>query len=242
MSGGTRGLKLRFLEVPTTADMFSPVTLRCDYDLEGGNLYSVKWYKDGSEFFRFMPDYTPQSMAVRSSGIFVDLEKSGMNEVTLMDLRFNNSGNYKCEVSTEAPNFETVAESSNMTIMAYPSEDPMIEGVLSTYQADSWVWEYRAGADETDAQGLHSKTVGLQFQILNSHFVSNQGLAPQLEIRCTSKVGDNVRHKSMFPTIARTLTTNKFHQERLSNTAELLASSMSTVFTFIITLRMVYIS
>ena len=37
--------------------------------------------------------------------------------VTIGNLQFNNSGNYKCEVSTEAPNFETVADSSNMTVM-----------------------------------------------------------------------------------------------------------------------------
>ncbi|PSN53129.1 hypothetical protein C0J52_06270 [Blattella germanica] len=79
-----RGLKLLLLEVPATADMFTPVTLRCEYDLQGGNLYS----------------------------------NSDMNKVTLTNLRFNNSGNYKCEVSTEAPNFETVADSCNMTVMA----------------------------------------------------------------------------------------------------------------------------
>ena len=37
--------------------------------------------------------------------------------VTLNKLRFNNSGNYKCEVSAEGPNFDTVAENSNMTVM-----------------------------------------------------------------------------------------------------------------------------
>ncbi|KAJ9591675.1 hypothetical protein L9F63_001762, partial [Diploptera punctata] len=62
-----------------------------------------------------------------------------MNIVTLNKLRFNNSGNYKCEVSTEAPNFETIADSSYMTVMAYPSEDPMIEGVLSTYSLGDYI-------------------------------------------------------------------------------------------------------
>jgi len=43
--------------------------------------------------------------------------KSDMNRVTLTDLRFNTSGNYKCEVSTEGPNFQTVAQNSSMTVM-----------------------------------------------------------------------------------------------------------------------------
>ena len=62
-----------YLHVPSTADVFSPVTLRCEYDLEGRNLYSVKWYKDGLEFFRYMPDYVPESRAVKTSGIVVDV-------------------------------------------------------------------------------------------------------------------------------------------------------------------------
>jgi hypothetical protein len=45
------------------------------------------------------------------------LENSDMNRVTLVNLQFNTSGNYKCEVSTEAPVFVTVAENSNMTVM-----------------------------------------------------------------------------------------------------------------------------
>ena len=32
-----------------------PGLLRCSYDLEGSELYSVKWYKNGQEFYRFMP-------------------------------------------------------------------------------------------------------------------------------------------------------------------------------------------
>ncbi|PSN53155.1 hypothetical protein C0J52_06269, partial [Blattella germanica] len=86
-------------------------------------------------------------------------------------------------------------------------------------QADSWVWEYRPGADDTDSQGLHTKTIGLQFQILNSHLDTNAGSTTKMEIRCTSTVGDKVRHKSVFPSIARALTTHKLHQERLSNAA-----------------------
>ena len=30
--------------------------MTCDFDLEGQALYSVKWYKNGQEFFRYMRD------------------------------------------------------------------------------------------------------------------------------------------------------------------------------------------
>jgi hypothetical protein len=45
------------------------------------------------------------------------MQNSDMNRVTLINLQFNTSGNYKCEVSTEAPNFATVAQNSSMTVM-----------------------------------------------------------------------------------------------------------------------------
>jgi hypothetical protein len=47
----------------------------------------------------------------------LQLQKSDYRSVTLVNLQFNTSGTYRCEVSTEAPNFETVAQNSNMTVM-----------------------------------------------------------------------------------------------------------------------------
>ena len=29
--------------------------IHCEYDLEGAELYSLKWYKNSAEFFRIMP-------------------------------------------------------------------------------------------------------------------------------------------------------------------------------------------
>ncbi|XP_033607840.1 uncharacterized protein LOC111865754 isoform X2 [Cryptotermes secundus] len=266
---GARGLKLVSLKVPPAADIFQPVTLICEYDLESRKLYSIKWYKDECEFFRYMPDYEPQSQAFPTPGITLDLRQSDMNKVTMISLQFNTSGNYKCEVSTEAPNFETVAQSSNMTVMAFPAEDPMIEGVLTAYsvgdyvtanctsgksnppavlawqingvKVDTWVWEYRDGADETDSQGLHTKTVGLHFQIQNEHFTSNRGsLIPRMEIRCSATVGGRTRHKAVFPSLARALTSNKLAQEGFRNSAGLLVmSSLNIVFVLIASFRMV---
>jgi hypothetical protein len=85
---------------------------------------------------------------------------------------------------------------------------------------DTWVWEYREGADETDSQGLHTKTVGLHFQIQNAHFSSNKGgHIPRMEIRCTATVGGRSRHKAVFPSLARALTSNKLAQEGFRNSA-----------------------
>jgi hypothetical protein len=88
-------------------------------------------------------------------------------------------------------------------------------------QVDTWVWEYREGADETDSQGLHTKTVGLHFQIQNGHFTTNNGggAIPRMEISCISTVGERTRHKTVFSSLARALTSNKLAQERFRNSA-----------------------
>ncbi len=40
------------VEVPRFEIVGERTRLRCNYDLEGESLYSVKWYKNGSEFYR----------------------------------------------------------------------------------------------------------------------------------------------------------------------------------------------
>lgn len=47
--------------------------LRCLYELGGERLYSVKWYKDTKEFYRYHPQLNPQFMAFHAPGINVDV-------------------------------------------------------------------------------------------------------------------------------------------------------------------------
>jgi len=51
----------------------SSTKLECTYDLEGENLYSVKWYKDGDEFFRYLPKSTPEIQVFEQQGIYIDV-------------------------------------------------------------------------------------------------------------------------------------------------------------------------
>ena len=43
------------VEVPDHTPVSSVATLHCNYHLGKDKLYSVKWYKDSSEFYRFVP-------------------------------------------------------------------------------------------------------------------------------------------------------------------------------------------
>lgn len=49
------------------------VTLGCDYDLEGAPLYSVKWYKDGDEFYRYVPKEEPPTRVFPLPELHVDV-------------------------------------------------------------------------------------------------------------------------------------------------------------------------
>lgn len=47
------------------------VQLKCNYDLDGDSLYSIKWYKDRREFYRFHPDEKPSATTFPVNGVNV---------------------------------------------------------------------------------------------------------------------------------------------------------------------------
>ena len=53
------GLRVTRLSVPEAVERGSSLLLACDFDLEGETLYSVRWYKNHEEFYRFLPSDVP---------------------------------------------------------------------------------------------------------------------------------------------------------------------------------------
>lgn len=49
--------------------------LTCDYDLEGADLYSIKWYHNEEEFYRFVPKEDPPQAAFIVHDIQIDVSK-----------------------------------------------------------------------------------------------------------------------------------------------------------------------
>ena len=64
---------MKGLTVPGQLILGSGASLGCDYNLEGSKLYSVKWYKDGQEFFRFMPSMDNKIEVFSVRGVNVDV-------------------------------------------------------------------------------------------------------------------------------------------------------------------------
>ena len=67
------GIKLTEKLIPSHAIKGEDVVLECLYDLQGDSLYSVKWYRNGQEFYRHIPTDKPSTVVFRKPGLIVDV-------------------------------------------------------------------------------------------------------------------------------------------------------------------------
>ena len=86
--------------------------LECKFDMEDDSLYSVKWYRNEQEFYRFVPNDRPKLQIFPQDGIRVEADelhqmkcdinlflfqrsKSSKHTVVLFDLQLEASGTYR---------------------------------------------------------------------------------------------------------------------------------------------------
>ncbi|XP_076366993.1 uncharacterized protein LOC143255358 isoform X2 [Tachypleus tridentatus] len=129
------GLRLVDLDVPSVVEHGEPVWLNCSFDLENDDLYSVKWYKDSVEFYRYLPKEEPKAHKYELPGVYVDLERSGESHVSLVQTDLDSEGTYRCEVSAEAPSFQTERAERELRIYELPKEDPVMRGIRDSYSS-----------------------------------------------------------------------------------------------------------
>lgn len=62
---------MRMLElvVPQHVVRGQNIKLECNFNLDGETLYSVKWYKDGNEFYRYVPQNMPPVLVFQLPGV-----------------------------------------------------------------------------------------------------------------------------------------------------------------------------
>ncbi|XP_063228946.1 uncharacterized protein LOC134534412 [Bacillus rossius redtenbacheri] len=123
---GAVALKDVRVDVPEAVAPGDTVALRCDYDLEGESLYTVKWYKGRQEFFRFVPKELPHTRVFPLPGVNVDVSRSGAKQVVLRDVQMDLAGKYRCEVSADAPSFHTEVVAKHMHVVYLPEGDPRL--------------------------------------------------------------------------------------------------------------------
>jgi len=108
------------------------VELICKYDLGREHIYSVKWYKDNAEIWRYLPSDKYQK--TRTFPI-ADLKIENTTRPHSLVLKVSGhtaSGSYKCEVSVEK-SFYTLSSSKNLTVVVPPLSAPIISGGREYY-------------------------------------------------------------------------------------------------------------
>ncbi|KAL5280669.1 hypothetical protein ACFFRR_004592 [Megaselia abdita] len=190
-------LHISEIRVPKHVVTGADAQLECRYDLGGDALYSVKWYKDGNEFYRYVPRDMPPAQVFKLPGVHVVLGNSTDSVVSLRGVDLLSSGRYKCEVSGEAPLFQTVSDHGSMLVVYLPDKEPTITGGRAKYQIGDWVslnctsgrskpaveldWyingeEAKVGTLRkynvilSGREGLETSTLGLTFRVDHNHF------------------------------------------------------------------------
>ena len=62
--------------LPTVVQKGDKVDLRCNFQLEGENMYSLKWYRDNVEFYRYIPSGKFTKTQVLQVKLFLDFQRS----------------------------------------------------------------------------------------------------------------------------------------------------------------------
>ncbi|KAJ0175701.1 hypothetical protein K1T71_008860 [Dendrolimus kikuchii] len=120
--------------VPEAAERGSRVEMKCLFDLENEDLYSVKWYRGDREFCRYSPRDVPPLKVFRIPGIDVDRDSTEAQRLIFVPTTQTASGRYTCEVSADAPSFQTAMVNTHMYVVVLPKEGPSLTGLKRRYR------------------------------------------------------------------------------------------------------------
>jgi len=203
------GIKLLKVEIPPHAIRGQDARLICKYDMEGDKLYSIKWYRNGNEFYRYIPSDTPDTTVFNGNGINVDKSQSTETELLLRSVDLDTTGLYRCEISGEAPLFQTAQREQVLAVVDLPDEGPIITGGFPRYHIGDKVevnctssrskpaaklkWYINGElADPAlvkhfpvieEDRHLETSTLGLRFKVRDKHFKHGD-----LKLKCTAAI------------------------------------------------------
>jgi len=69
-------LRMTSLQIPEHVVLNETVRMQCNFNLDKELLYSVKWYKDGHEFYRYTPRDAPTVLTFPVAGVNVNVSAS----------------------------------------------------------------------------------------------------------------------------------------------------------------------
>nr|XP_045606867.1 uncharacterized protein LOC123763651 [Procambarus clarkii] len=132
---GACGVHIRGVEVPLEARAGEDVPLRCWVDPWQGPLYSLAWWKDGTQFYRSVLTTSVGSLAslFPLPGLTVKGGGGGMGHVVLVGVEVAASGTYSCEAVADFPSFSQHLVTANLTVVDPPDTRPVIAGYKTRY-------------------------------------------------------------------------------------------------------------
>ncbi|EDW77979.2 uncharacterized protein Dwil_GK24768 [Drosophila willistoni] len=199
--------------IPQAVKRGSNALFTCNYDMENDTLYSVKWYKGKREFYRYTPKENPaMKVFAMSSGLNVERNLSNQSHVVLQSVPLNISGKFTCEISVEAPTFQTAMVSGEMEVVELPEEHTVVTGIQARYRigdlvdgncsikyskpAANLTWTINGivvpphhiktyQIEKQENSTLESVTSAIHFMVTTQHFLKGQ-----MRLKCTSTIFD----------------------------------------------------
>uniref|UniRef100_A0A182M5Z1 Ig-like domain-containing protein n=1 Tax=Anopheles culicifacies TaxID=139723 RepID=A0A182M5Z1_9DIPT len=129
----TLALRLTNMNVPEVVDYRDTITLSCSYDLGAHQLNSVKWYKGNKEFYRTITDILEASFETIFHTLQTSRSLCNLALFVILKLQRTSSGEFRCEISGDAPEFKLANGTRNMTVEVLPQDDPIISGLSASY-------------------------------------------------------------------------------------------------------------
>ncbi|XP_054742274.1 uncharacterized protein LOC129247249 [Anastrepha obliqua] len=207
------GLKDVSVTIPQAVKRGSNALLICNYDMENDTLYSVKWYKGRREFYRYTPKENPaMKVFPMAAGLNVERNLSNQSHVVLLAVPLNISGKFTCEISVEAPTFQTAMVSGELEVVELPEEQAIVTGIQPRYRigdlvdgncsikyskpAANLTWTINGivvplhhiktyQIERYEESNLESVVSALHFMVTTQHFIKGQ-----MRLKCTASIFD----------------------------------------------------
>jgi hypothetical protein len=128
-----------FLKIPEQfIQVGDDVTISCHYNLEDDLLYSIKWYKDGDNFMRYSPKDKVPIRGFPVVGVNIQEKLLRPYTITLKNVGLETAGDYSCEVSADAPSYQTQIASARLTVHGGHDDDDDNGKLMLKFNSDGY--------------------------------------------------------------------------------------------------------
>jgi len=131
----THGWEITELTVPYPAIAGETGHMYCNFDLQSRQVHRVQWYKDAKKIFAYIPNLRSHRHEVwNMEGIDIDVSRSSLKSLVLLDMMVYSGGEFRCEVIAAA-DYLTKSKTKRMDVYALP-EGPLEVTVEQNEYAD----------------------------------------------------------------------------------------------------------